>query len=90
VVKCEHLKELLDAEISIIKKHLDNHKWCNHIPDDNYGIQDFVNKYGWLMREFYCGFVCEHRETCPLKSVTAEAPEEAKKKDPRIFVVNEE
>ena len=87
MVKCEHLKELLDVEIAIIRKHLDNHKWCQHISDENTAVQDFVDKYGWLMREFYCNFVCQTRENCEIKPEVPEPPAQAKKKDPRIFVV---
>ena len=63
---CIHVRELLDAEISVIKKHIDRHKWFRHILDDNIGMNDFIKEYGWIMREMYCCFICKDRDHCAL------------------------
>jgi len=64
--RCERLKDLLNCETRIIQKHIDEHKWLQKIPDYNTGVSDFVTKYGWLMRELFCGYACEDRENCHL------------------------
>jgi hypothetical protein len=63
---CTHLEEFLKCEVDIIKRHLERHKWFNNIPDETDGISDFIEKYGWLMRELYCGYACQDRENCNL------------------------
>ncbi len=63
-IKCEHLSELLKTESDVIKRHLDEHKWFNHIEDDNEAVADFINKFGWLMRELYCEQICPSRYKC--------------------------
>ncbi len=61
---CRRLKELLDAEIPIIIKHLETHKWLRQIPDASQGMIDFIEQYGWLMRDMYCHSACPDRSTC--------------------------
>lgn len=61
---CKQLKKLLTAETKVIKEHLAEHKWFQHIPDENSGVIDFVEKYGWIMREMYCGYACPDRFEC--------------------------
>jgi len=63
---CEHVGELVNAELEIIKRHLGEHKWFRHILDDNDAIMSFNEDYGWLMREMYCGYVCKDRDDCTL------------------------
>jgi len=67
--RCEKLKELLEAELRVIGNHIDDHKWFQHIDDENEGVKDFIKKYGWIMREMYCGFACPDRENCELAKV---------------------
>jgi hypothetical protein len=62
--ECTELKQLLDAEITIIKKHLDRHKWFQHISDEQLATIDFINRYVWLMKELYCLHACRRREKC--------------------------
>jgi hypothetical protein len=64
--QCIHLTELLQCEIEIMERHLARHKWFNSIPNESEGIADFVEKYGWLMRELYCGYACPDRDKCDL------------------------
>jgi hypothetical protein len=52
-MSCNHLKELLYAESHVITRHLSEHKWFQHIKNDDEAITDFIEKYGWLMREFF-------------------------------------
>ena len=66
---CEHLCEFLNAEIEVISKHIANHKWFNHISDEDEGIIDFIQKYGWLMREMYCNYICIDRNECQIKNI---------------------
>ena len=63
---CTHLDDLLRAEIPLIKRHIMEHKWYQHIQDDNKAMADFIDKYGWILREFYCGYVCKDRQDCEL------------------------
>lgn len=63
---CIHLADFLRVERAIIEKHIDMHKWCREIPDVNEGVADFIDEFGWLMREMYCGHVCEHRCDCQI------------------------
>ena len=66
---CTHLEEILKAETEIIQRHVNEHKWYmseekgESVEYDD-AIIDFVDKYAWIMREFYCGYVCEFRADC--------------------------
>jgi len=61
---CPEFNELLTAELPIIKKHLERHKWFKHIPDDNLAAVDFIKRYGWIMKELYCTSGCKKKDTC--------------------------
>lgn len=61
---CNKLKDLLHVEGNIIKRHIDRHKWFQHIDDKNLAVVDFIEKYGWLMREIYCENLCERKGDC--------------------------
>ena len=75
---CISVKTILDVEKAIIQKHIDEHKWFQQIPDYNDGVVDFVNRYGWLMRELYCGYVCEIRHDCECaKQFLPQKPEQS-------------
>lgn len=77
---CKQLATLLKVETAVMLKHLANHKWFQHIEGENNGMIDFVEKYGWIMREMYCGFSCPDRFTCPLAKEYL--PKEEKRKEP--------
>ena len=66
--ECSRLKEILDAQIDIIERHVDDHKWFLQIEERNEAIRDFIEKYGFIMREFYCSRVCEERFACKVAS----------------------
>jgi hypothetical protein len=61
---CKRIRELMSAQISIINRHIDDHKWFTHIENANEGMMDFIERYGWLMREMYCGYACPDRIDC--------------------------
>jgi len=65
---CIHLNELSKVQSIIIKKHIDQHKWFAHIPDRQVAISDFIEKFGWIMRELYCGYICADRFDCSIAS----------------------
>jgi hypothetical protein len=64
IQSCKNLKTFLQIETQLINEHIDKHKWCNHIIGDEEAIVDFVGKFAWLIREIYCGSICEHRSDC--------------------------
>ena len=66
VRECIHLQEILDAQKDIIERHVDQHKWFNQIIHKEEAIADFIEKYGFIMREFYCSRICADRFTCEL------------------------
>lgn len=61
---CPELQELITTEIPIVRKHLERHKWFKHIPDDNLAAIDFLERYGWIMKELYCTSGCKKKDTC--------------------------
>lgn len=64
--ECKRIEEILAAQIELIERHVDNHKWFMQIHDRNEAIRDFIEKYGFIMREFYCSRICEERFSCSL------------------------
>ena len=64
---CQKLKDFLEIERKIIIRHIDDHKWFNKISDKNEGIADFINKYGWIIREMFCTYMCENKDGCDLR-----------------------
>ena len=66
---CDHLDDVLEAETELIQRHIDEHEWymgqkLHREVTENEAIVDFVDKYAWIMREFYCGYVCPERTDC--------------------------
>ena len=64
--ECMRLQDILEAQIEIIERHIDKHKWFHLIADKDQAIADFIEKYGFLMREFYFSRVCKDRLECEL------------------------
>ena len=77
--KCTNLQKLLEVEREVIERHIDMHKWCNHIENREEAICDFIKKYAWLMKEMYCGTQCDKKEECNLAK---EFISKSKKEDP--------
>jgi len=65
-MSCSHLHDFLQTEISIIEEHIDRHKWFNHIEDKELAVEDFIAKYGGIIRSCYCGYICPMRFDCLL------------------------
>jgi hypothetical protein len=63
---CKHLNDLLKTEIPIFKRHLQRHKWFRHIQDDNEALISFINEYGFICREMFCGYICPSKDECKL------------------------
>lgn len=61
---CQHLRDILDAQLDIIERHIDRHKWFQQIENREEAISDFIEKYGFIMREFFCSRICEDRFDC--------------------------
>ncbi len=61
---CKHLEDLIKAEIPIIKRHIEKHKWYRMMADENEAVGDFIEKYGFIMREMWCKYICKDREEC--------------------------
>jgi hypothetical protein len=62
--ECKRLHDILDAQVDIIERHIDQHKWFHGIANKDQAISDFIEKYGFIMREFYCSRVCKDRFDC--------------------------
>ena len=63
---CAHLEDILKTELKIIKRHLKEHKWYQHIENDNDGMIDFIDKYAFIMRDYYCEYICPDKDTCEI------------------------
>ena len=61
---CNHLKEFIEEQKKIIGRHLDKHKWYQHIDNKEKALQDFVDKYAWIIREMYCDAACPEKSKC--------------------------
>ena len=76
VDSCNHLEELMNEHRIIIERHVDKHKYYQHINDKNQAVIDFLDKYRFIIREAFC-------DLCP-ESTTCEAYKEYMNKDPEI------
>ena len=63
---CTELRELSKVQKRIIERHIEEHKWFLHIADRQEAIRDFIEKFGWIMRELYCGYICTTRLECSI------------------------
>jgi hypothetical protein len=83
---CVHLREFLQAQKNILQRHIDEHKWCRQITDDEDGKTDFIKEFGWLMRELFCGHACPDRFNCKIAEdylpPTTDQPDEERDKTP--------
>jgi hypothetical protein len=64
--ECKHLGDILEAQKDIIERHVEQHKWFQGILKKEEAVRDFVEKYGFIMREFYCSRICVDRFDCGL------------------------
>lgn len=63
--ECKHLESLLIEQEHIIRRHIDQHKWYKMIADKNRAVEDFIEKYAWVMREMYCDLCPDSKECKP-------------------------
>ena len=63
IESCIKLNEIMQEQRVIIRRHLNEHAWFNHIEDKDQAVLDFIEKYGWVLRESYCD-LCVHRKDC--------------------------
>jgi len=67
-VSCQRLSEFMKAQLEVVRKHLDEHKYLRRIEDSNEALDSFIKDYGWLIREMYCSKICSVREGCEIAS----------------------
>ena len=67
-VSCKHLREFMQTQLEVVRKHLDEHKYLRRIDDKNEALDSFIRDYGWLIREMYCTKICEIRDGCEIAS----------------------
>ena len=65
-VSCQHLSGFMKAQMEIIQKHLDEHKYLRKMEDRQEALASFIKDYGWLIRELYCTRICELRPNCEI------------------------
>lgn len=75
---CNKLSELLQVESNVIKRHLSEHAWCNHIPDPSAAIIDFINRFGWVMKEMFCEMCDNHHRCCVYAGIKEKYKDENK------------
>ena len=64
--ECKQIRDVLDAQIEIIERHIEQHKWFQQISSTDEAVVDFIEKYGFIMREFYCSRICQERFECEI------------------------
>ena len=64
--ECQQIRDILDAQLEIIERHVEKHKWFQQIPRTEDAVVDFIEKYGFIMREFYCSRICQERFECEI------------------------
>jgi hypothetical protein len=65
---CPHFIDFLNTQINVVNRHIDKHKWFNHIENKEDAVADFIEKYAWLMRDMYCEYICEHDTECDVRT----------------------
>lgn len=71
LARCRHLDTLLESQADIISRHMARHMWFKHIVNRDEALRDFVNEFGWVMRELYCGQLCAERLSCGVEALHA-------------------
>jgi len=70
---CQCLKDFMVAQMDVISKHLDEHKYLRNINGKEEAMESFIADYGWLIRELYCTRICEHRTICEVAMQLSES-----------------
>ena len=71
--KCNRMKDIIGAELALVKRHINDYKWYNHIEDEEEAVVDFVRKYAWLMREVFCARICPDKLRCEVSAAVKSA-----------------
>lgn len=61
---CIKLEDFVKEQVQIIQRHITKHQWYIHAPNKESAVADFIDKYGWIMREIFCDKVCEYSSRC--------------------------
>jgi hypothetical protein len=56
----------MKAQMDVISKHLDEHKYLRNMDDKGEALQSFIKDYGWLIREMYCTRICGKKDNCEI------------------------
>ncbi len=64
--QCQCLSDFMKAQMDVVSKHLDEHKYLRNMGDKQEALQSFIAEYGWLIRELYCTRICEFRHECEI------------------------
>ncbi|MEM4271785.1 MAG: hypothetical protein QXD13_01715 [Candidatus Pacearchaeota archaeon] len=51
--------DLLKKQKELIMRHVSNHQKFRGIPDSEDAKIDFIRNFRWIMREMYCGNICQ-------------------------------
>jgi len=60
---CDRLEKLMSVQRTVIGRHVDEHQWCNHFETRGEAVEDFIDQYGWVLREAFCE-VCSEGKGC--------------------------
>ena len=68
ITDCKHLDDFLTAQVKNVQRHIRNQPWFDNIKNkrdflDNY-MKEYIQLYGEVNREWYCGFICPDRHNC--------------------------
>ena len=56
----------MKAQLEVVRKHLDEHKYLRRIDNSNEALESFIKDYGWLIREMHCSKICSIRDGCEI------------------------
>jgi hypothetical protein len=63
---CSHLSEFMRAQIDVVQRHLDEHKYLRRMESRSEALSSFIGDFGWLIRELYCTKICSDRSQCQI------------------------
>lgn len=64
-MRCDKLQELMNEQKIIIERHIAEHAYFQNIEDRSKATVDFIDKFGWVMREAYCD-LCSKKKPCEI------------------------
>lgn len=63
---CDHYDDFMHRQKEIILQHITDHKYYRHIENKDEAIVNFIQEFGWIMREMYCLSHCPHGHSCEI------------------------